>query len=115
MYSDWKTSTVYKVENDQAEEIIRLQGWTPTNLCVTSSGDILASMYSDDRTQSKVIRYSGSTVKQTLHLDDEGHPLYSGNSYHKCITENRNLDICVADNKAGAVVVVNKAGKLRFR
>ena len=115
VYSDWKTSTVYKVENDQAEEIIRLEGWTPANLCVTSSGDILVTMYSDDKTQSKVVRYSGSTVKQTLHLDDEGQPLYSGNAFPKCITENRNLDICVADNKASAVVVVNEAGKLRFR
>ncbi|XP_078337155.1 uncharacterized protein LOC111134020 [Crassostrea virginica] len=115
VYSDWATRTVYKVENDQTEEIIRLQGWRPANLCVTSSSDILVSMYSDDRTQSKVIRYSGSTVKQTLHLDDEGQPLYSGNGFPKRITENRNLDIGVADSKAGAVVVVNQTGKLRFR
>nr|XP_022338495.1 uncharacterized protein LOC111134022 [Crassostrea virginica] len=115
VYSDWKTSTVYKVKNDQTEEIIRLEGWTPTNLCVTSSGDILASMYRKDITQSKIVRYSGFIVKQTIHKDDEGHPLYSGNAYPKRITENRNLDICVADSGAGAVVVVNQAVKLRFR
>ncbi|XP_078309551.1 uncharacterized protein LOC144617950 [Crassostrea virginica] len=115
LYSDWQTSTVYKIKNDQTEKILTLQGWIPANLCATFSGDLLVTMYSYDFTQSKVVRYSGSTVKQTIQFDDEGQPLYSGNSYSKCITENRNLDICVADLKACAVVVVNQAGKLRFR
>ena len=115
LYLDGRVKSVFKVKNDQTERIIRLEEWTPNNLCVTSFGDLLITIYSDDKTQSKVVRYSGSTVKQTIQFDDEGQPLYSGNATIKYISENRNLDICVADFGAGAVVVVNQAGKLRFR
>ncbi|XP_078309801.1 uncharacterized protein LOC144618103 [Crassostrea virginica] len=115
LYSSGKTRTLYKVNNDQKEKMIKLQGWKPSQLCVTSSGDLLVTMYSNDRTQSKVVRYAGSTVIQTIQFDDKGQPLYSDNNIIKYISENRNLDICVADCEAGAVVVVNQAGKLRFR
>ncbi|XP_056001564.1 uncharacterized protein LOC125654350 [Ostrea edulis] len=115
VYSDWKTNTVNKVKSDQKDEVIILQGWKPGNLCVTSCGDLLVTMFSDDKTQSKVVRYSGFTEKQTIQYDDEGKPLYSGNIKIKYISENRNLDICVADLEAGAVVVANQTGKLRFR
>ncbi|XP_022300406.2 uncharacterized protein LOC111108668 [Crassostrea virginica] len=115
LYSDWEIMAVYKVKNDQIEDSITLQGWRPTQMCITSSGDLLVTMFSDDETQSKVVRFSGSAVKQTIQFDDEGQPLYSGNDNIKHISENRNLDICVADCEAGAVVVVNQAGKLRFR
>ncbi|XP_062589913.1 uncharacterized protein LOC134251512 [Saccostrea cucullata] len=123
VYSDWERKTINKVKNGQTVEMIRLQDWIHTQLCVTSSGDLLVTMCSDDyflvsifpRPRSKVVRYSGSTEKQTIQFAEEGKPLYSGNRNTKYISENRNLDICVADYKAGAVVVVNQAGKLRFR
>uniref|UniRef100_K1QFL1 Tripartite motif-containing protein 3 n=1 Tax=Magallana gigas TaxID=29159 RepID=K1QFL1_MAGGI len=115
LFGDGKSKSVNKVNNGQTEELIRLQGWRPSKLCVTSTGGLLVTMISDDDTQCKVIRYSGSTEKQTIQFDDEGKPLYSGSAVIKYITENRNHDICVADCGAGAVVVVNQNGKLRWR
>uniref|UniRef100_K1PTE4 Tripartite motif-containing protein 2 n=1 Tax=Magallana gigas TaxID=29159 RepID=K1PTE4_MAGGI len=113
--SDGGKKTVYKVNIGQTEELIRLEEWRPLNLCVTTTGDLLVTMYSDDKTQSKVVCYSGTAAKQTIQFDNIGKPLYSGNSTVKYITENRNHDICVADCGAGALVVVNQDGKLRWR
>nr|XP_034318475.1 uncharacterized protein LOC117686809 [Crassostrea gigas] len=115
LYTLWKIGTVSIVKNGQTEVLITIQGWMPSQLCVTSTDEILVTMFSDDETQSKVVRYSGSTEKQSIQYDRDGKSLYSGNASMKYITENRNHDICVADFTACAIVVVNHDGKLKWR
>lgn len=69
-------------------------------------------MDSDDLMQTKAVRYSGSTEQHTIQFSEERQILYLFYGF-KYIIEIY-LDICVLDNGARAVIVVNQTGKLRF-
>ena len=112
VYTD--DSSINLVSGTQIQTLSRLYGWKPQGLCSASSGDLLVIMTSNDYVQTKVVRYSGSTEKQSIQWDDKGEPLYSSKNT-KYLSDNRNLNICVADSNARAVVVVSAAGKFRFR
>ncbi|XP_061194024.1 probable E3 ubiquitin-protein ligase MID2 [Saccostrea echinata] len=115
VYVDTMDGTVNIVKNKKIQKMVRKKSWIPNGACSTTSGEFLFIMYNNDNERTQVFRYHGSMEKQSIELDEEGKPLYSSGPAGRCITENRNLDICVSDNKARAVVVVNQAGKLRFR
>jgi hypothetical protein len=110
-----RTIYMYIVKYELSEELISVQGWRIHGLCVTSADGLLVVLTSDNKKETKVVRYHGCDEKQTIQFESGGKPLYSVGGNQKCICENKNFDVCVADRDACAVVVVSQNGKLRFR
>nr|XP_022309736.1 uncharacterized protein LOC111115340 [Crassostrea virginica] len=117
LYIDRRDRSVNIVRNAQIQTLIRPPGpRQPHNMCSTSTDELLVMMDSKNGEETELVRYSPeSTEIESLTKDDRGRPLFSSGMYTRLLTENRNLDICVADHAAGAVVVVSAAGELRFR
>ena len=64
VYTDPWDRSINLVSGTQVK--IRPRGWTQWYLSSMSSGDPLVTMKSDDKKQTKVMRYSGSTEKQSI-------------------------------------------------
>jgi hypothetical protein len=70
VYADTDNKAVNLVKNNQTRTVIILQGWVPSAVCFTASGDLLLTMYSIHFIQKyKVVRYCGYTDKQTIQDD----------------------------------------------
>ncbi|XP_078318249.1 uncharacterized protein LOC111120436 [Crassostrea virginica] len=107
IYTDYGDRAVNLVSGTRIQKLITRKGWAPLYLCISSSGDLLVVMMNDTNEETRVVRYSGSTETQRIQWDVQGKPLFTPGSSSKYLNENRNLNICVADSDAGAVVVVN--------
>nr|XP_022305329.1 tripartite motif-containing protein 2-like [Crassostrea virginica] len=117
LYIDRRDRSVNIVRNAQIQTLIRPPGpRQPHNMCTTSADELLVMMDSNNGEETKLVRYSPAfTEIQNMTTDDRGRPLFSSGMYTRLLTENRNLEICVADWFARAVIVVSAAGELRFR
>ncbi|XP_062618141.1 uncharacterized protein LOC134279747 [Saccostrea cucullata] len=108
------TKKLYSInQGSLLKSITTKSGDEPHDIAVTKSGDLVYA----DNIDGTVNIVKNEKIEEVIKLqdwfDDKGKPLYStGNRY---MTENRNLDICVSNWRAKAVMVVNQAGKLRFR
>ncbi|XP_062610449.1 uncharacterized protein LOC134272217 [Saccostrea cucullata] len=109
---------------DKPQTVIDMHQGTHHLTALTKSGDLVYTDFNNNTVDivknekiEEAIRLENWSPqeKQTFQFDDKEKPLYSLGRSERFITENRNLDICVSDSEAISVVVVNQAGKLRFR
>ena len=97
VYTDYNDRSINLVSDTHTQTLITLRGWKPLGVCNTYSGDLLVIMTGDDMGQTKVVRYFGTTEKQSIQLDNEGKPICSSGYITKYIKENSNFDIIVSD------------------
>ena len=119
VYTDACDQSINIVTDSANHETIKLKGWVPKYVCSASYGDFLVSMQCAMMSPAftQVVRFFGNTPVDSFQWDKEKRtPIYKLDSLGSLrLSENKNLNICVADWSAGEVVVVNKVGKLRFK
>lgn len=109
-------NTVFIFKKDKAEVLINLHDWKLLSLCITAFGELLVCMTDVRKYRCRVVRFNQDLeIRQIIQYDHRGKSLYTSGMLSKCIEENKNGDICLADCDAAGVIVTDRAGQLRFR
>ncbi|XP_062611501.1 uncharacterized protein LOC134273315 [Saccostrea cucullata] len=115
IYSDYLNKTVNIVKGSETEVLLDVEpGWHPQGVFYTKVGHILVTMRTAGDCHCKIVRYKGKVIVQEIQYDKSGNSLFS--SGYKCVflAENNNGDICASDTNSSSLVVVDKAGDLRY-
>lgn len=112
VYIDCSDRTINIMKRTSVQEIHWLSsGWCPICICDTSFDAFLVLLVSDNG-QTNIVRFSGTTVLQTINVTF----YFDGNELsRRYICENRNFDICVSNCANNEIVVFDQAGKDRFQ
>lgn len=116
IYIDGRKGKMKTFINGHDDSLVSIpKDWVPYRLCCSKSGDILVSVSNGHK--KKIIRYHEKKITQEIYKDENGKPIFEeGKIRHAlCIMENNNGDVCISDDNAGVIIVVNLAGKVRFR
>lgn len=118
LYCDGRNRAVNVVRNGRSEVLLTTPlGWHPDGLCCTSSGDVLVSLGTTDFKCRKIIcyDYEDKNVKTEIKEDEDGNRIFKGGEFALYVAENKNGDVCAADQNADVVVAVDISGRVRFR
>lgn len=99
------------VQDGENECLFRVTDWKLRSVCCTVHDELLIGMTNFQKTEGKVVRYSGLKIVGEIQRDSEGNLLFCMPYF---VQENRNLDICVTEVKLQKILVTDKMGSLRF-
>ena len=114
IYSDKINRTVNIIRQAKIQVLITLpKGWQPLGICYTTSRGVLVSLQMSER--NKIVYYRGEEITMEIDKDEHGNHIFRDGSGMLIVTKNINRDICVTDENAKTVVVMNSEGRVRFR
>ena len=114
IYSDKINRTVNIIRQGKIEAMITVpKGWQPLGLCYIRSRGMLVSLQMSER--NKIVYYRGEEITMEIDKDEHGNHIFRNGNDMLHVTKNINRDICVTDENAKTVVVMNSEGRVRFR
>ena len=61
-----------------------------------------------------IVRYQGESLKQEIDNDEHENAIFKTRFGLLFMSENNNGDICVSDTSANTLIVMDRAGRVRF-